>query len=167
MLNESDNIPKLLSAMWDLGLDQDICMIYVYLLVNGPSSFDQLKKVIHAPEEKAKDSIKELLGLRLVGSDRRRNTVIYYATDPSIAWLAIVADLVWSTKVDIGSIRNLSKTKDLTIERSRNICNQITVLAQSLYEPHPAISQHREHDTQTSDELSQLICECIYLLTLA
>ncbi len=158
----SADIPELISHMWEFGLSQEVGLVYVCLLINGPASVEGIMNEVGVSLEKAKGAIKELIRLRLASSGRRNNKIFYYATDPSIAWLAIVADLVWSNKVDIGSIRNLSKTNDLNVERSRQICGKIIYHALNLYTPHLAVVQHREHDTETSNELAQMICECIY-----
>lgn len=161
-MSPNADIPELLSHMWELGLSQEVGLVYAYLLINGPLSVEKIREQVSISPEKSHDVIEELVGLRLLGSSRRNNKYLYYATDPGIAWLAIVADLVWSNKVDIGSIRNLSKTSDLNVERSRQICGKIINFAQNLYNPHLAVSQHREHDTENSNELAQMICECIY-----
>ena len=161
-MEKTDNLAELISQLWELGFERPTGIIYSYILINGPVRVEKIKSECDFSEQVVVTALEFLIRLRVIGLDREKSTRMYYAIEPNFAWLTVVADLVWDNRVDIGPIRNLGKTHDLNIERSRIICDKIMLLSQELYRPQTAVTKHKEHDARTSEELAQLICECIY-----
>ena len=132
--------------------------IYSCLLQDGPLSAVELagRSRTHLPD--VQKSIKLLIKLHLVSRDGRR----YYTLDPTLGWLAIEADLVWSKRVALGPLQDLPNTNDGNIESLRFICSQVGQAAAQLYRPYSAALAHRERDAETAEELGQLTGEIIY-----
>lgn len=153
---------ELVNLIQELGFARTVGSCYLKLLKNGALTVDQIESELDVSRDEVRSCIQTLLRLRLIGRGRRRDRTLYYAVDPALAWLSIVADLIWSRKVDIGPMRSLAATADLRVERVRVICTRAAELAEVFYEPQTEVAQHKEHDAQSSNELAQLICECIY-----
>lgn len=153
---------QLVNLMRQFNFSQIAAQIYSLLLTNGPLSIEQLENAARLPRENIDRSLKRLLNLRLVSTDHQRGHPVYYATDPSLAWLAITADLVWATSTTLKPIRNLPETDNPSIEGLRLLCDKISTLAQDLYRPQVAVLQHKERDAEGPEELAQLTCEIIY-----
>jgi hypothetical protein len=160
---KGDRLDKqLITLMRQFNFSQISAVIYNLLLIEGPLSVKQLESKISAPHKQVEHVLQQLITLRLVGMDHQRGQPYFYATDPSIAWLALATDLVWKIDDKPGIISNLPETDNQSIEGLRMLCNKIGTLAESLYKPYIAALQHKERDAMSFDELSQLTCEMIY-----
>lgn len=149
--------------MLEFGFTRTTVVLYSSLLTDGPLAMDKLASLTNQGPKQIKESVGQLMRLRLIGRERQKNQLAYYAADPDIAWLALSADLVWSTDTTMGHIRNLPDTGNPNIEHLRMLCREISTLAQQLYRPQNGVRHHRERDAETPEELAQLTCEIISL----
>jgi DNA-binding transcriptional regulator GbsR (MarR family) len=152
---------ELIQRVQQLRFGRAVGPLYALLLTDGPLAPDSLSAVTREPTPAIARALDRLIRLRLVGTDVRRGRLHYYATDPSLAWLALVADLVWGTNVELRPVRALPETNNPDVESLRMLCNEISELAQRLYRPQAATASHRERDAESQEEMARLICEII------
>src|SRR4051812_48196896 len=152
------DLPQL---MQQLGVSRTTALIYTTLLVSGPLPMAALVRAVRQPLSEMRRATNQLLKLRLISSDRDRDRLLYYAANPSLAWLALVADLVWGRDVVLSPITALPATDSPRVENLRMLCTEISSAAQRLYKPHSAVLAHKVHDPTSPNEFAQLICEMI------
>jgi len=152
---------QLIQLMQQFNFKRSVALVYVRLLTDGPLAKPELLKATRQAPPHVDQALQQLLCLRLIGTDHQRGRSLYYATEPALAWLALVADLVWSTGAALGPIRNLPQTEDPQVENLRLICTEVSALAQRLYKPQAAALGHKERDAESREEFAQLICESI------
>lgn len=154
---------EIVSLMVQLKFHKTTSLLYELILNEGPLSLQDISIKLQQKATSLEDYIKQLLQLRLIGFDTFRLTKrLYYATNPSIAWITLVADLVWNEKVDLSPIDKLEETDNAEIENLRMICREVSLTADKLYRPHRSAIRHKERDAETLDEFVRLTCEIIY-----
>lgn len=159
-MSDADLIVELMSRF---SFDATAALAYAVLLSQSPLSIEELSRNTNQPVGAVRTAVRRLQRWRLLARDHERGKPKYYATDPSLAWVALVADLVWSAKTDLSPIRELAPTNNPAIEKLRAVGREIMDMAQSMYQAHRATLAHRELDAETTEELAQLACEVISL----
>lgn len=154
---------EIVSLMVQLKFHKTTSLLYDLILNEGPLSLQDISIKLQQKANSLENYVSQLLQLRLIGLDTHRLTKqLYYATNPSIAWITLVADLVWNEKVDLSPINQLGETDNPDIENLRMICKEVGLIAEKLYRPHSAALKHKERDAETIDEFIRLTCEIIY-----
>lgn len=152
---------QLTQLMRQLDLPASTAAVYAHLLRNGPSSAQSLSAAIGATPQHVEAALARLSRMNVVGTGRIRTQTRYYATNPSLAWVALTADLVWGATTTLEPVWNLPDTGRPRVEHVREICTFIREAANDLYVEHSEIEAHQEHDATTSEQLAQLTCELI------
>lgn len=152
----------LIDLMKQLDFSHETALLYRLLLTDGPLPLPQMVAHTHLPSISVNRVLKRLQRLRLVGTDYRRDQQLYYCTNPSLAWLALVADLVWGVRTALEPMQNLPETEEPDIENLRMICAEVSEQANALYKPQVAVTEHKERDAESSEEFARFICEAIY-----
>jgi sugar-specific transcriptional regulator TrmB len=162
MVSTPPQPPRLLVLMKQFGFDPTVSLVYRALLKDGPLAVAQIARATGQTPAKVYKALERLLGLRLVGLDHDRDTKLYLATNPSLAWLALRADLVWGANVTLQPLRDLPPTDDPRVENLRMLCAEMETEAAKLYKPQSAAWSHKNLYAETREELAQLTCEAIY-----
>lgn len=152
----------LVQLMLQLDFSPSSAKVYKTLLTNGPLSPDELSTHSRQPAAHLEQTVQVLMNLQLIAKDYVRGQPAYYARDPTIAWLALEADLVWETDTSLMPARLVPSTGDPRKDELRATCVEIIKAARQLYKPHSAALSHRVRDANTPDELMRLTCELLY-----
>jgi hypothetical protein len=152
----------LVQLMQQLSFSLPSAVIYEILLQNGPTSPTDLSTISGQRPAHLDQTVQVLMSLQLIAKDYVRNRPIYYARDPTIAWLALEADLVWETDTSLLPARLVPSTGNPTEDELRATCVKIIEHAEELYKPHSAALSHKVRDANTPDELMRLTCELLY-----
>lgn len=154
--------PRLIELMKQFGFEPTVSLVYRALLQEGPLSVAQITRATGHSPARIDKALERLLGLRLVGLDHDRSTKLYLAANPSLAWLALRAELVWGAKVTLQPLKDLLSTDDPKVESLRMLCAEMETEAAKLYKPQSAAWSHKNLHAETQEELAQLTCEAIY-----
>jgi len=139
--------------MEQLGFHNVTSNLYSLILTEGPLTVTSAAAKLNKTEQTIQPFVDQLEKLRLVSYDtNKKGKTLLYATNPSIAWIALTADLVWNTTVDLSPIRDLQETRSPDVENLRMLCAEVNQLAQSRYKPHNAVVKHKELDANSVEE---------------
>ncbi len=152
----------LIQLMQQLNFSLPVARVYEILLKNGPLSPDLLSSLTGQPKTHLDQSIEALMSLQLIAKDYVRSRPAFYARDPTIAWLALEADLVWETDTSLLPARLVPTTGNRQQDELREKCVEVVTLARTFYKPHAAALSHKVRDANTPDELMRLTCELLY-----
>ena len=112
-----------------IGLSEAEQTVYVRLL-RGERSVRDLAQPPLTPGD-AHAAVKRLLTKSLIGKGKGAST--YYAIDPSIAWQAAIASIVWTRDVSLAAIWDLPLTDDQAVDDARHVLDRIRVNAAVAY----------------------------------
>jgi hypothetical protein len=148
---------KVYDLFKQLELPRCAASTYCALLSSGPLKMDDLVREARERRDDVTNAVAVLRTMRLVGNDRGN----FYAADPGVAWLAIIADQVWTEKATLAPLTALPQLGDKEAERKRRVSEELGRVASEMYRPHLAAKNHRVLEAETWDQLSFLTCEII------
>src|SRR5262249_39374990 len=135
-----------------LKLPRPVASVYCALLCDGPMRFEEVAEAAGEEQKKIDHALILLRTMRLIGEERG----CFYAAEPGLAWLAIIADQVWGKQTTLAPVHDLPTLLDGEAERVRRVCEEIAIAAREMYKPYLAVSNHRERDVETWDQMAFL-----------
>ncbi|MFO1078009.1 MAG: hypothetical protein U1E73_09845 [Planctomycetota bacterium] len=139
------------------GMSNVVASVYAALLRLGAQSMESLRRGTGEMEGDVDAALELLQEMRLIGRDRTR----FYATEPRLAWLALVVDKIWRSQTTLVEVHELETAELPKHAALRELYLQIASEAAIVYQPYDAVRQHRELDVDTIEELSFFTCEAV------
>lgn len=112
-----------------IGLSEAEQSVYLSLL-GGELSLRDLAQAPLSLRD-ARVAAERLLGKSLIGKGKGAST--YYAIDPSIAWQAAIASIIWTRDVSLAAIGDLPLTDDRAVDEARRVLDRIRANAAVAY----------------------------------
>lgn len=148
---------RLYELFRQLHFPRSAAAVYCSLLIQSPMNETDLRRDSGEDGSSLKNALTFLESMRLIGNDLG----CFYAAEPSLAWLSIIADHVWGQQTTLAPIHELPSLTDPKSEITRQICEELGTVAKELYKPYAAVRRHKVLDADNADQLALFTCEII------
>lgn len=143
----------------EIGIDENIANLYIYILTNSPVSDSEIKKGFK--NRKIDSHIQQLSSIPLISFDLDKNMqTIYYAIKPSTAFKAISDQELWHR---YPSTKSLVTLQDEEISRFILNFKKIGENLDPLYKRRSSIGINSLRIARDENQLSTFLCETISL----
>lgn len=155
-------LDELVPLCGQLGIPTPVATLYGILLRSGPCSEAELQRLGVLPSRELRPALGRLERTPLIGRTRKKSKRLYYATEPSMAWLALITDLAWAGSDTLGT-PDPDRLQNPKLLEFRSAVADIIQIASALYQPQDPISQHQYTRSDSALALAKLTCEAILL----
>jgi len=151
----------LIDEMRQVGFHTVVAQLYRHLLQHGPNNKEQLRGGFSSTRSQLKKSLQTLRRFRLIGTDHNRGDLLYYATDPNLAWLALNARIAWRHDTSLRPVEDIPALATADAEAIRQRFVAVRQIASHLYRPYKAVDRHHYIEAATDVAYAQLLWEVI------